>query len=222
MVSLVASSTAQPTREPPGVVLSPQPQAQTVVEPRPQPVAKPVVKPLPEPVSKPRPEPIAEPRPKPVEPSRAVAAPVTPPAPAVTPSAQAASARAPAGPVVAALSPAPPMTPPLFQADYLRNPPPAYPALSRPMGEQGRVVLRVLVDATGAAQEVQVQTRSPRSCPAARARPAICCSTSRPRISILRTSSTCCGSRGSSPHASGSACSPFCTTRTWPRDTPIA
>ncbi|MGQ0545139.1 MAG: energy transducer TonB [Betaproteobacteria bacterium] len=42
----------------------------------------------------------------------------------------------------------------------MQNPPPAYPPLSRRLGEEGRVVLRVLVSPAGAAQEVQVRTPS--------------------------------------------------------------
>jgi protein TonB len=49
---------------------------------------------------------------------------------------------------------------PIFNADYLQNPAPAYPSLSRKLGEQGRVVLRVLVNANGRADEVQLQASS--------------------------------------------------------------
>jgi len=52
------------------------------------------------------------------------------------------------------------VTPPIFAADYLENPPPAYPALSRRLGEEGRVVLRVLVNPAGSADEVQIRTPS--------------------------------------------------------------
>ena len=60
---------------------------------------------------------------------------------------------------VPALVPAAPSQP-RFDADYLDNPKPAYPALSRRIGEQGRVVLRVRVAADGQAADVQVQTSS--------------------------------------------------------------
>jgi protein TonB len=57
--------------------------------------------------------------------------------------------------------PAPlPLTPPIFNADYLDNPAPVYPASSRRSGEQGRVILRVLVNANGGADEVQLRTSS--------------------------------------------------------------
>lgn len=45
-------------------------------------------------------------------------------------------------------------------ADYLHNPKPTYPAISRKMGEQGVVVLLVLVGADGSAQEVKVRHSS--------------------------------------------------------------
>ena len=56
--------------------------------------------------------------------------------------------------------PATAVTPPLYDANYLRNPAPEYPMLSRRLREQGRVVLRVRVSASGAAQEAAVQTSS--------------------------------------------------------------
>ncbi|HKQ30097.1 MAG TPA: TonB family protein [Burkholderiales bacterium] len=45
-------------------------------------------------------------------------------------------------------------------AAYLNNPEPAYPSLSRRLGEQGRVWLRVFVNPDGSAREVQVRTSS--------------------------------------------------------------
>ena len=52
------------------------------------------------------------------------------------------------------------VVPPRFDAAYLQNPPPAYPPLARRMGEQGRVLLRVLVAAGGLAQQVELKTSS--------------------------------------------------------------
>jgi protein TonB len=64
--------------------------------------------------------------------------------------------------VAAAAPPAPtaPVIPPSYQADYLNNPAPPYPALSRRLGEEGRVVLRVFVDESGAPAQVQIRTSS--------------------------------------------------------------
>ena len=47
-----------------------------------------------------------------------------------------------------------------FDADYLRNPAPAYPPMSRRRGEQGEVRLRVWVSADGRAERVAVQQSS--------------------------------------------------------------
>lgn len=47
-----------------------------------------------------------------------------------------------------------------FDADYLNNPPPPYPVHSRRLGEQGRVMLRVLVRADGTPAEVTVHRSS--------------------------------------------------------------
>lgn len=52
------------------------------------------------------------------------------------------------------------ITQPRFDAEYLNNPRPAYPAMSRRLGEQGKVVLRVLVSGEGRAREVQVKVGS--------------------------------------------------------------
>ena len=47
-----------------------------------------------------------------------------------------------------------------FDADYLRNPAPPYPQMSRRMGEEGKVILRVFVTSAGSAQQVEVKTSS--------------------------------------------------------------
>lgn len=63
----------------------------------------------------------------------------------------------PAAPV--AVAPAP-IEAPRFDMAYLKNPPPAYPSLSRRMKEQGRVILRVLVSASGEAENIEIRTSS--------------------------------------------------------------
>lgn len=66
---------------------------------------------------------------------------------------------------VAAL-PGPPAAPPprvelpSSDADYLQNPQPAYPAHSRRLGEQGKVIVRVLIGADGLAQKVEIRQSS--------------------------------------------------------------
>jgi protein TonB len=58
-------------------------------------------------------------------------------------------------------SPAPtPVIPPRFNANYLNNPPPAYPPLARRMGEEGKVVLRVFVNDHGLPEDVEIRTSS--------------------------------------------------------------
>jgi protein TonB len=49
---------------------------------------------------------------------------------------------------------------PSSDADYLNNPPPAYPSLSMRMGEQGKVVVRVLIGADGVPQKAELHTSS--------------------------------------------------------------
>lgn len=112
------------------------------------------------------PVPLVPPKPRPVE-KRPV--PIRPAEPVQL----AAPAESPAPPTIAVppastfVEPAPPAPPapvqtiqPRFDADYLLNPKPVYPPLSRRMGEEGRVVLRVHVRADGGAGEVQLQTSS--------------------------------------------------------------
>ncbi len=60
-------------------------------------------------------------------------------------------------PIKPAVVPAPRVELPSSNADYLNNPPPPYPAQSKRMREQGTVVLRVFVSASGAAQLVEIK-----------------------------------------------------------------
>lgn len=84
-------------------------------------------------------------------------APPPPPVPVPVPPPEVVIASQPAPPA----PPAPvPVTPPSFNADYLNNPPPAYPALSRRTGEEGKVVLRVFVNEQGLPAQVQLRTSS--------------------------------------------------------------
>ncbi len=50
--------------------------------------------------------------------------------------------------------------PPRFGVAYLNNPAPDYPKMARRAGEQGRVLMRVLVSADGAAEDVQIEKSS--------------------------------------------------------------
>lgn len=70
-------------------------------------------------------------------------------------------------PLVQETAPAPPAPPapvavtqPRFDADYLSNPAPIYPALSRRMGEEGKVVLRVFVEPPGRPVQIELKTSS--------------------------------------------------------------
>ena len=128
----------------------------------------------PEPVKPPEP-PKTPPPPKPVQPvftpppTPQTPTPATPEppavlaAPAAAPTAPAVQAAPPAPPPVA--PPAPPAAPakvelPSSKADYLHNPPPEYPRMSKRLGEQGKVVLKVLIGPDGAPQKVELQTSS--------------------------------------------------------------
>lgn len=99
----------------------------------------------------------------------------TPPLP--TPSPEPAPIAAPAAPVATPAAPAPieattvaaaPAAPPAparvelpsSDAAYLNNPKPTYPTLSRRLGEQGKVVVRVLIGVDGTAQQAEIRTSS--------------------------------------------------------------
>lgn len=49
---------------------------------------------------------------------------------------------------------------PSSDADYLQNPKPAYPAMSKRLGEQGKVVVRVLIGVDGMAQKAEIRQSS--------------------------------------------------------------
>ena len=91
---------------------------------------------------------IADPTPAPQAPVGVVAAP---------------KALAPITAPVAA-TPAPVAAPkvelPSSDADYLQNPKPAYPAMSKRLGEQGKVVVRVLIGVDGLVQKAEIRQSS--------------------------------------------------------------
>ena len=49
---------------------------------------------------------------------------------------------------------------PSSEADYLHNPKPAYPRMSKHFGEQGRVVVRVFIAADGSPRKVELELSS--------------------------------------------------------------
>lgn len=122
----------------------------------------------------PRPQP-TQPRMQPIPAPRAalpvIAERVDTPTPTAQPTPQAEQTPLPealpvaetATPVATAAAPAPvpaAIEPPRFDADYLENPAPVYPALSIRSGEHGHVLLRVLVNPDGGAAQVEVRQSS--------------------------------------------------------------
>ncbi len=120
------------------------------------PVKQPVVRKT-TPAPPPAPQPIAIPGPAPAP--MAPTGVVTPQPPAPPVAAPVAIAQAPAAP-----PPAPPAPPklelPSTDASYLNNPSPTYPALSKRLGEQGRVQVRVLIGADGTPQRAEISRSS--------------------------------------------------------------
>ena len=67
---------------------------------------------------------------------------------------------APVSPAPNTPAPAPRVEPPSSDADYLQNPKPPYPPLSKRLGEQGKVVVRALIGLDGTAQQAQIKQSS--------------------------------------------------------------
>jgi periplasmic protein TonB len=133
----------------------PQPRVEPVPpppQPRPEPPRpRPVTPRAPVPAPQPEPLPVADAAPQtPIE----VAAPVQPaPQPVTaTPASSAQPSDTPPAPPVIVL--------PSSNAAYLNNPPPAYPPLSRRLGEQGRVVVRAYIDIDGTAARAEIRSSS--------------------------------------------------------------
>ncbi len=55
---------------------------------------------------------------------------------------------------------APSLVEPSADADYLKNPPPGYPRISRRNGEQGTVIVRVFISTQGTPDKAEVRTSS--------------------------------------------------------------
>ena len=133
------------------VITPPAPRADVPAPPAPAVLPRPVARrPAPQPA--PQPLAIADPTPAPNAPAGVLTP--QPPAPPI------------GAPV--AVTPAPPAGPatparvelPSTDADYLNTPRPAYPPLSKRMGEQGKVVVRVLIGADGLPQKAEIRTSS--------------------------------------------------------------
>jgi protein TonB len=134
-----------------------------VNNPAPEPEIVPLLPtpPQPEPViKKQKPKPVVKeltPEPQPVMAEQ----PAIPESAPVTPQPQQVAEKTPEAPMPAELPVAEPkIEPPRFGAAYLENPPPAYPAQSRRLGEEGRVLLRVLVSEKGNAETVEIEAGS--------------------------------------------------------------
>jgi len=153
---LLAPDTPEPITPPRPLMVSliepqieaPRPQAKP--EPKPQP-PKPVAKPLPTPVlaAKPTPAPIPQTVAAPPEPT-----PLSEPVPEVL---------SPPAPMAEAPKPAPSLPPaptPPHPADYLANPKPSYPALSKRLGEEGTVRLNILVNPDGSVARLELERSS--------------------------------------------------------------
>lgn len=124
-------------------------------------------------ISPPAPQ-VAAPPPAPATPIKPAVtqtpAPAPIPTPTPLPAVQTAQAPAPVNveptpkptaPAAPAAAPAPARVElPTSAADYLQNPKPPYPPISKRLGEQGKVVVRVLIGVDGSAQRAEISQSS--------------------------------------------------------------
>ena len=134
--------------EPPAPKLTPPPPPPPQQSTAP---AKPVIAKAPTAVA-PLPVAIADPTPAPNAPTGTIA---PQPAPALMTAPVAAAPAAPAAPAAA-----PTVQLPSSDADYLQNPRPPYPSLSRRLNEQGKTTVRVLIGIDGQPQRAEVAKTS--------------------------------------------------------------
>jgi protein TonB len=147
------------------VVQPPAPKVEpsTPVAPPPPIKPHPIVRHVEQPHPRPRPaHPAPRPAPKPVEIATPEPAPAaTAPAPAPQPAEPPVAAPAPEAPPAPAARAAPAKIElPSSNANYLQNPKPPYPSISKRLGEQGTVVVRVLIGADGLPQKAELKQSS--------------------------------------------------------------
>lgn len=132
-------------------------------QPRVEPAPAPPAPPVPTPRQPPAPKPVVRPAPQPVAPATPDPAPQVPSA-VTTPQPITTDTAPPTPEVATPAPPAPPAPPridlPSSSAEYLNNPPPPYPPLSKRLGEQGRVVIRARIETDGTASQAEIRTSS--------------------------------------------------------------
>lgn len=138
---------SKPQLQPPPMLLEPQPMPK--IAPKPPSVIKKTVAPKPEPRPRTAPEPM----------EKSIGAP-TPPLPPVAVAASAPEPQAAAAPAAPSLLPEPVAPKTVSGVEYVEPPQPAYPPIAKRMGEEGKVMLRVLVSERGRPEKVDVQMSS--------------------------------------------------------------
>lgn len=176
VIALIPPRTETPQARP---LTPPAPAAMMPQQALPQPQVQPQPLPRPLPVSEPLPAPVLRDTPSPVASTPVASAPMPAPTPAASAPAAAAPAPvqesrpAPAAPVVQQAPPAVadrgPVT--VSSVEYLQPPKPDYPLGAKRAGEQGKVVLRILISDKGLPERVDIQQSAgfPRLDEAARA-----------------------------------------------------
>lgn len=154
IMELVQAAPQQLPSPAPAPTPAPQPPVKNRAAPRPAPAQQPVkpVLPLAVPAKQASPDaPLGGP---------AESTPMAAPAPAAQTAPTVTAAAAPAAPPTPAPAASPRIELPSSQADYLNNPKPPYPPLSKRLREEGKVILRVLIETDGTAAKAEIRTSS--------------------------------------------------------------
>lgn len=160
-VALLLNTVEPPQVEPPRIDgrLIQTPPAEIVQAPAPPPPPQPAEPPTPN-TRPPKPKPVPKPKPLP-PPEKSITLPPEPAVPVPVPAIAPAPVPVPSPvKVEAGETHEAPVTPPRIDASRLNNPAPAYPSISRQWGEEGTVLLELLVLADGRVTDVKIKTSS--------------------------------------------------------------
>ncbi len=145
-----ADAEPAPPKPQPAVAL-PSPPTPAPRTPAPQPVAAQTAQAVPAPLA----VPVA-----PTEPDNSALSPAPVTATTSTANTSGSSNASPPSGAATAAHRTPALELPSSDAEYLNNPKPAYPAVSKRLGEQGKVVIRTFIGVDGTAQQVQIKQSS--------------------------------------------------------------
>ncbi|MDR1350944.1 MAG: energy transducer TonB [Zoogloeaceae bacterium] len=134
--------------------------ASAAAAPEPPVPIPPVKPPVPKPIARPVPQPVPESPPTPTPEPTPTTAPVAAMSAQTATGASASASSSASAESTGASGSTDALVEACFDADYLRNPKPIYPAMSRRMREEGKVMLHVHVQPDGNPQEIEIKRSS--------------------------------------------------------------